>query len=240
MSFSIRRSAVRLGSFLILGIVLAHVCLAAGQRVLRGQPPVRMQPEVKTSDCPAEGTHPLPPAVAQQGDFVQLERTSCFGPCPVYSVKIQADGHVIWNGNRSVVVVGEDTATIRPSDARALIEKFRATDFWGLCGSYAAMVTDASTVITTLHLGDQEKRVSNYFNTAPSWLQPLEHEIDAVADTHRWIHGDPRAETFASIRLPNQVPSFPGIATGLGADFRGPKPGLTAISHRFRSRNQFC
>jgi len=188
-----------------------------------------MQPEVKTSDCPAEGTHPLPPAVAQQGDFVQLERTSCFGPCPVYSVKIQADGHVIWNGNRSVVVVGEDTATIRPSDARALIEKFRATDFWGLCGSYAAMVTDASTVITTLHLGDQEKRVSNYFNTAPSWLQPLEHEIDAVADTHRWIHGDPRAETFASIRLPNQVPSFPGIATGLGADFRGPKPGLTPL-----------
>jgi len=223
----IRRSAVRFGSFLIVGMALANVYLAAGQRVLRGQPPVRMQPEVKTSDCPVEGTHPLPPAVAQPSDSVQLERTNCFGPCPVYSVQIRADGQVIWNGKGSVLVVGHDTATIKPSDARALIEKFRTADFWGLCSSYAAMVSDGSTVITTLHLGDQERRVSNYFDTAPSWLQPLENEIDTAADTHRWIHGDPRAETFASVRSPNRVPSFPGIASGLGADFRGPKPGLT-------------
>src|SRR6266700_2451267 len=122
-------------------------------------------------------------------------------------------------------------ATIKPSDARALIEKFRAGGFWSLCSSYSASVSDASTVITTVHLGDQEKRVSNYFNTAPGWLQELENEIDALTDTHRWIHGDPRFETFASVRLPNTTVNFAlGLVTpGFDADSRGQKPGLTPL-----------
>jgi len=226
----IQRSAVRVSSFLIVGTALANVCFALGQRVLRGQPPVPSQPEVKTSGCPPDGTTALPPMAPQPSDFVELQRTSCFGSCPVYTVQIHADGHVNWRGERSVRVVGEDTATIKPLDARALIEKFRTVGFWNLCSSYSAMVTDVPTVITTVRLADQEKRVSNYFNMAPSWLQPLEYEIDSVADTHRWIHGDPRMETLASVRVPNVVPRFGDFITpGLDGDSRGPKPGMTPL-----------
>jgi len=63
-------------------------------------------------------------------------------------------------------------------------------------------------------------------------LQTLESEIDALADTHRWIHGDPRMETFASVRSPGEVPGFSFgrmITPGLDADFGGPKPGLTPL-----------
>src|SRR5437868_5071788 len=200
--------AIKPWSFLIIVMMLTDVCFALGQRVLRGQPPVPSQPEVKTSGCPPDGTTALPPMAPQPSDFVELQRTSCFGSCPVYTVQIHADGHVNWRGKRSVRVVGEDTATIKPLDARALIEKFRTAGFWNLCSSYSAMVTDVPTVITTVRLADQEKRVSNYFSMAPSWLQPLEYEIDSVADTHRWIHGDPRMETLASVRVSNVVPRF--------------------------------
>jgi ankyrin repeat protein len=44
-------------------------------------------------------------------------------------------------------------------------------------------------------------------------LWELDRAVDAVADTHAWIHGDPRLETLPSL---------------LG-DARGPKPGLTAL-----------
>jgi ankyrin repeat protein len=76
------------------------------------------------------------------------------------------------------------------------------------------MSEDEPTVVTTLHITGQEKRVSHgYSSTAPSWLQSLEYEIDELADTHRWIHGDPRKEFFANVR----------------SDGFGPKPGLTAL-----------
>lgn len=157
----VTRLPIKMGFFLIIAIALTNASFALGQRVLRGQPAIPTQPQVKTSGCPAEGTIALPPAAPQPADFVELQRTSCLGSCPVYSVQIRADGQVHWRGERSVRVVGDDTATIQSSDARALIEKFRTAGFWNLCSSYSAMVTDSSTVITTVHLGDQENPAGN-------------------------------------------------------------------------------
>jgi hypothetical protein len=215
---------------LTIAMVLMCAPFAIGQRVLRGQPNIPSQPQVETKGCPTEGISTMPPADARPNDFVELQRTTCFGSCPSYSVQIHADGQITWKGDRSVRITGAGAATIKPSDARALIEKFRTRDFWSLCGSYSASISDGATVITTVHFADQEKRVSDYFNTAPGWLQTLESEIDALADTHQWIHGDPRNETFASVRSSAPVVSFPfGITAGLDADFRGPKPGLTPL-----------
>src|SRR5947209_16055953 len=92
---------IKVGGFLIVVMMLTDVCFALGQRVLRGQPPVPSQPEVKTSGCPSEGTSVLPPMAPQPSDFVELQRTSCFGSCPVYTVRIHADGLVNWRGERS-------------------------------------------------------------------------------------------------------------------------------------------
>src|SRR5581483_5512698 len=121
--------------------------VATAQRVLRGQPIPSRQPEIQTSGCPAEGATSVP-ARAQAGDYVELKRTICFGACPVYTVRVQEDGHVTWQGERSVQVIGTDTATIQPSDARSLIEKFRTPAFWNLCSRYGMSASDGATVIT--------------------------------------------------------------------------------------------
>jgi hypothetical protein len=100
-------------------------------------------------------------------------------------------------------------------EALALLEKLLANGFWTLCSRYPAISEDLPTVIMTLHIGGQEKRVSHsdYRTTAPGWLQSLEYEIDKLADTHQWIHGDPRKELLANVR----------------SDGSGPKPGLTDL-----------
>ena len=228
----LRRFDSKLVLFLSTAMVLTYASFAIGQRAVRGQPLIPIQPQVVTNGCPIDEASSLPPAGPPPSDFVQLQRTTCFGSCPSYTVQIRADGQVTWKGDGSVKIPGTAIAPIKPSDARALIERFRTADFWRLCGSYSASISDGPTVITTVHLGDREKLVSDYFNTAPAWLQTLESEIDALADTHRWIHGDPRMETFASVRSPGEVPGFSFgrmITPGLDADFRGPKPGLTPL-----------
>ena len=102
---------------------------------------------------------------------------------------------------------------MNPADARALIDRLGANGFWNLCGRYEWPATDGPTTITTLHIGDHEKHVSNYDNGAPRLLQQFEYEIDSLADTHRWIHGDPRKELIGNVR----------------ADAAFAKPGLTAL-----------
>ncbi len=79
-------------------LILLTALSASGQRSRAGDAPVPFQrPPVETSGCPAEGTTGLLPR-SGPGDFVELQRTSCFGSCPVYTVQIRADGEITWRG----------------------------------------------------------------------------------------------------------------------------------------------
>jgi hypothetical protein len=74
-----------------------------------------------------------------------------------------------------------------PEAASALIDKFGASGFWSLCGSYARMVTDLSGTLTTVHLGNAEKYVSDYASAAPDWFRELIVAIEKLAGTYGWI-----------------------------------------------------
>src|SRR5262249_55580232 len=84
------------------------------------------------------------------------------------------------------------------------------------------------TVITTVHIAGQEKRVSYYFNSGPTLLQDFEFEIDGLVDTHRRLHGDPRLESVAGLRRPGLGAGY-SISSNLRADAEGAKPGLTPL-----------
>jgi hypothetical protein len=112
-----------------------------------------------------------------------------------------------------VQAVGERAAHIAPEAAGALIDKFGTSGFWALCDRYARMVTDLSANLTTVHLANAEKSVSDYADAAPNSLQELNFTVDKLADTYGWVHGDPRDQV-----LPRLLD-----------DGRGPKPGLTDL-----------
>ena len=187
-------------------------------RRLAGQPAIHVPPPVQTSGCPDEKTIETvqpPTGPLASDDYVELQRTLCFGRCPVYSVRVHADGQISWGGKEYVEVIGQATDQIAPEAVHTLIDKFRAAGFWSLCESYTRRVSDVPTTITVVHLANTQKSVSDRADGAPDWLRELDLAVDTLADTHRWIHGDPRRETLPAL---------------LG-DGRGPKPGLTALMH---------
>jgi len=205
---------------LILAAFLAQFAQNRADRP-PGAPPVVPRAPV----CASQPSSELPPKIPDPRDFVELERTQCFGACPVYTVRIHADGRVDWTG-RSVRNTGPTTSSIRVVDARALIEKFRTSGFWSLCEKFGGHAEDAPTVVTTLGLGGHEKKVSNgYLGGAPDFLNALELEIDEVAGTYERLHGDPRSETVASIRMRGGGV----ISTNLRADAVEAKPGVTPL-----------
>jgi hypothetical protein len=200
---------------------------ANSSRLTTPRPPaVVAQPaQARGQNCTAAGAAaPTQPVAAT--DFVQVERTTCFGSCPQYSVRISGDGTVVWNGAQYVQVMGPATATVSPEKARALIERYRADGIYGLCDRYAVN-TDLPSVISTVRIAGQEKRVQN-----GSPLADLEKEVERLADAHRWLHGDPLTEVIDFRNL--ETDSYTGIKPGItplmqASSRRGTASGVSAL-----------
>lgn len=130
------------------------------------------------------------PAAAQEPQVaVTLERTPCFGACPVYTVTIYTDGTVVYNGQRFVTVEGEQTTAIGSAAVEQLVAGFEAAGYFGWEDEYTDMfVTDQSTVTTSVTRDGETKQIVHYLgdNTVPVTLPYLEAWIDMVASTAQW------------------------------------------------------
>ena len=138
-----------------------------------------------------------PAAAPAAGPAVTLERTPCFGTCPVYTVAISRSGEVTFDGKRHVRPGrpgdGDDTAGERVDSLLAELEAagyFELADAYVMdapaCGMYA---TDLPTVITSAVRDGETKTIRHDrgCSAAPSELSQLEQRIDEVAGTGRWV-----------------------------------------------------
>jgi hypothetical protein len=135
-------------------------------------------------------------------DFViTLERTACYGECPVYSVSIDARGNVGYNGTKFVRVEGLQKGRIPASRAAGLLATAERIGFFALREFYRTIrnpdgtetfVSDQPTAFVTITRAGQTKRVEDYFG-APEGLKELEEAIDETAGTKRWIRMDEQA-----------------------------------------------
>jgi hypothetical protein len=120
-------------------------------------------------------------------------------------------------------VRGDAQGQVDPAAARALIAHFRDHGFWLLWKHYRRLMTDMPTYCTTVSIHGRTRTVSDYAGAAPEWLRGLDFQVDALADTHRWRHGDPSQEIFDGFR---EGPTSDG---GIWDDVYLPKPGVTAL-----------
>ena len=126
---------------------------------------------------------------------VTLERTPCFGTCPVYQVSIFKNGTVRFMGKQHVAQQGAATASISSEAVDSLAGELEAGGYFGFaddyvldaraCGLYA---TDSPTVTTSLTVNGRSKRIRHDYGCsgAPPELRRLEQRIDEVAGTSRW------------------------------------------------------
>jgi len=130
-----------------------------------------------------------PSTPAEAPARITLRRTPCFGECPDYTVTIDRDGTVAYDGRRFVRVTGRQTARISAAAVKALLDEFQQIDFFSLKDRYNAPVTDLPTTYVTLRLGERSKTVEDYVG-APKPLRDLERHIDEAAGVQRWIRTD--------------------------------------------------
>ncbi len=136
-------------------------------------------------------------ASSDKTDTITLERTACFGTCPIYKVTITSDGSVSFQGVRFTKTQSA-TGKISRRAFRRLAREFEKIKYFSLPDDFTPgtkncpnVMTDMPSANTAIHLKGKSKTVSHYYGCGNSGVLPnltaLETKIDQVAGTRKWI-----------------------------------------------------
>ena len=120
---------------------------------------------------------------------ISMQRTACFGTCPVYTVRIYEDGLVESPGTRFVKLAGAQSWHVEPAAVRALVAEIDKAGFFEMRDEYTAPVTDHPTTYVTVISGARHKSIKDYCNAPPA-LKEIEQRIDEVSGVLRYVRDD--------------------------------------------------
>lgn len=120
--------------------------------------------------------------MTEEKPLITIERTGCYGNCPVYSASIFPDGTVVYKGEYWVKVTGESRLQISEAKVNELIEAFEAVGFFSFKDLYSADTTCGPSTILVFDHGGRRKRVVNEYGfSVPRDLERLENKVDRLA-----------------------------------------------------------
>lgn len=120
---------------------------------------------------------------------IELERTPCYGFCPVYTLRVWGNGLVSYHGEFGLIK-GDRIGYISPSEAWQLIWAAWSSDFMHFGDAYTNGNEDLAGSRTCVSFGPFAKCVKETFSlTAPSppaALRTLNTLIDQVTHSGQW------------------------------------------------------
>jgi hypothetical protein len=131
--------------------------------------------------------------------MITLERTGCFGRCPIYRLTIAADGAVVFEGRRFVKHEGTTIkSAVSQEQLKKLMAEFDRVKFFSLESDYAhdrrvceSLATDHPSAITSIRINGKTKTVDHYYGckgpNVPKELAVLERKIDEIVNTAQWL-----------------------------------------------------
>ena len=144
--------------------------------------------------APSPADRPDASAV-EAGAAITLERTACFGECPVYRITASPLGLVTYEGRANVRLIGPATAQIPPDRVNALLVELERAGYFTFPSRYAASEptcrrysTDSPTAISSATFKGRTKRIEHDYGCGgvPGALTVLEKRIDEVLGSDQW------------------------------------------------------
>lgn len=169
----------------------------------------------------------------QQQQVITLER-------PMYSLRIEAPGTIVYTGHGTVAAAGMRTAPMDPDTFRYLIEEFERIHFFDLKDQYRSR-TVGNLIMTTpygsltyigLHQGGKAKTITDSYGYAPRELMGLEYLIEREANVHRWLHDETTSLSLDSPESGSEIAVIEDLKSlwTVTVDCAGrTKPGMTSL-----------
>lgn len=129
--------------------------------------------------------------------LLERRRGDCFGPCPVYKLKIFSDGRVVFIGEENVREKKSVESRIDQEQLLALFREFRKINYFTMADKYLpkencpSQTSDSQTVFTSYTVNEKTKSVIHYLGCEGTnelrKLTTLENNIDQIVGTKQWI-----------------------------------------------------
>lgn len=124
-------------------------------------------------------------AVEKQETFTEpqllasINRTACFGQCPMYKATFFDNGELRYVGKRFVENIGTYKALISAEQVEEIKTKIKEFEYYSLDSLYPTPITDFPSCITEVNLEGNYKRVVNRLD-APRNLKAFEKYLDGL------------------------------------------------------------
>ena len=160
-------------------------CLTLASVLVYGCTPNRVPAPADSPDRSASAT----------GEAISLERTACFGRCPVYRITVTPAGAVTYEGRANVRRIGSATAEISPDSVVSLLRELEQAGYFTFSDRYAVSeptcrryTTDSPSAISSATFRGRTKRIQHDYGCGgvPGALTVLEQRIDEVLGSDRW------------------------------------------------------
>ena len=149
-----------------------------------------------------------PVAVVEKVDLktndlaVWVERTACFGSCPIYVLHITGDGSLRFLGKRFTDVEGGIEDVVSENQLFQIATAIHNSRYFEYIESEECeeLVTDVSSVIIWIRWRNEERRVERNLGCKKSKPDPvprLAREIESIVNVDQWI-GDAPARGLTS------------------------------------------
>lgn len=116
----------------------------------------------------------------------RIQKTACFGRCPIYTMTVYKDGRVEYFGKKFVEKEGRYTAKADQALIAELLEKAEKTEFFQFNDVYdKEAITDLPSVITSIKGEEGFKTVVNRFN-GPKELAEFQNYFEAAFEKLKW------------------------------------------------------
>ncbi len=135
---------------------------------------------------------PLTEWQAARQPVITMERTMCYGRCPVYKLVIYQNGRVEYHGERFVQEKGYRSDILTKNNLQHLIKEFHKAKLSSMQDGYVEQGrTDMPSVILSFTDKKITKKIIHYLGDekAPLELLTLEHEVDTTVNSQQWIKG---------------------------------------------------
>jgi hypothetical protein len=117
-----------------------------------------------------------------------LERTTCYGNCPYYEVKVYSDGVVTYKGRKNVEYLGLYKGRLSQEQVRQLSEMAKSVGYIHLENKYPVKglgIIDFPVCITSVVQEGVKKMVYNR-NDAPQRLVEYQNFFDELIEDLEW------------------------------------------------------
>jgi hypothetical protein len=110
---------------------------------------------------------------------VMMRRGACFGRCPEYTISINSNGLIEYNGTRNATPLGVYEKNVGAAKAQALLKKFMDYHADTCKSLYTSLIADMPGLSYTLVINGKTQVIGNA-HFGPRFLVDLSDEVDEL------------------------------------------------------------